>query len=227
MIFDCSLENVQVLVTQCIFLLNTSQTDRYAYSRWGKLLTYSSCRCSNTLGLAIKIAQAIGLHLEDSFHLSNSTSKTSNFKEAQTRRRTWYTMYNMDRLLALQLGRPLTIHEGDYVVNLPLESNDQQPSPDDDRQPKAADGSSPIDFFIAVIRFTKVVSRVINDLYGPSQRRLDPNEMLAITSALDELILLWKAELPRHLRFDIAHVFEKSIIYKRQVRNPILLCIHD
>ncbi len=26
--FDCSLENIQVLVTQCIFLLITSQTDR-------------------------------------------------------------------------------------------------------------------------------------------------------------------------------------------------------
>lgn len=128
-------------------------------------------------------------------------------------------MYNLDRLLALQLGRPLTIHESDYVVQIPSEP--------DGRLSDIIEGSSPIDFFISVIKFSQVLSRVINDLYGPLQQRSDPDEMLAITSALDETILLWKVGLPRHLRFDIAHVFEKCVTYKRQVKKLILFLILD
>ena len=128
-------------------------------------------------------------------------------------------MYNLDHLLALQLGRPLTIHESDYVVQLPSEP--------DEWQSDITEGSSPIDFFISVIKFSRVLSRVINDLYGPLRQRSDPDEMLAITSALDESILLWKVDLPRHLRFDIAHVFEKNVIYKKQVTKLILLLILD
>jgi len=33
--------------------------------------------------------------------------------------RTWYPMYVLDRLLALQLGRPVVIHEADFHVELP------------------------------------------------------------------------------------------------------------
>jgi Fungal specific transcription factor domain len=197
---ECTLGNIQILISQCLFLLATSQTDR----------------CWTLLGLAIRIAQTIGLHVEDS-HKRSLTSLS--LLEEETMRRTWYTMYNLDRLLALQLGRPIAIHDDDYYVTLPSKAEDSYFSTDMEKHsPPLNGGPSFVDFFICVIRFSGVLGQVISDLYRPSQLKPDPDLMLANIATLDRSLLKWKNSLPRHLRFDLGHVFENSITFKRQVR---------
>ena len=201
---DCTLENIQILISQCLFLLATSQTDR----------------CWTLLGLAIRIAQTIGLHVEDS-HKRSLTNLS--LLEEETMRRTWYTMYNLDRLLALQLGRPIAIHDDDYYVTLPSKAEDSYLSTDmEEHSPPLNGGPSSVDFFICVIRFSGVLGQVISDLYSPSQLKPDPDLMLANIATLDRSLLKWKNSLPRHLRFDLGHVFENSITFKRQVRVIVL-----
>jgi hypothetical protein len=148
--------------------------------------------------------------------------------EGETKRRAWYTMYNLDRLLALQLGRPVIIHEGDFNVQLPSKTEDNYSGPSPVRiAPDLANGSSSIDFFTHVIKFSEVVSQVISDLYKPCQMRMDPQEMLANTMVLNEKILEWRLGLPRHLRFDKAHTFERSVVFRRQVSySTKQRCLH-
>jgi hypothetical protein len=165
------------------------------------------------------VAQSIGFHVEDSLKQS-LTGLT--VLEQETIRRTWYAMYVLDRLLALQLGRPIAIHEEDYCVNLPSESEETACLFDGEAHRVPLDKKpSSIDYFVSVIKFSKILGQVISDLYRPSQVALDPDRMLLSTSILDERLTKWKLSLPRHLRFDLGHTFENSMIFKRQVRLDV------
>ena len=141
--------------------------------------------------------------------------------EQETMRRTWYSMYVLDRLLALQLGRPVAIHEDEYSMNLPskAEENAGDKSRGDPTN-QLGDGLSALDYFHSVVKFSRIVGQVISDLYRPSQLRMDPDQMLLSTTTLDEKLLEWKLDLPRHLRFDLGHTFEKSLVFRRQVKTP-------
>ncbi|KAG0647505.1 Transcriptional activator acu-15 [Hyphodiscus hymeniophilus] len=150
---------------------------------------------------------------------------TSFYLQQETMRRTWYLMYVLDRLLALQLGRPVAIHKQEYRVNLPLETDETACLFDGDSFPFRPDKSpSTLDYFVSVTKFSQILGQVISDLYSPSQAVLDPDRMLLSTTTLDEQLLEWKTRLPRHLRFDLGHTFEKSIVFKRQQMISCLLC---
>ena len=140
----------------------------------------------------------------------------------ETIRRTWYSLYVLDRLLALQLGRPAAIHEEEYYVNCPSALEEGQCSVNGEPNQLSRDTTpSSIDYFIFVIQFSEILGQVISDLYRPSQVAIEPDQMLLSTTALDEKLVKWKLGLPRHLRFDLGHTFEKSMIFKRQARlNP-------
>lgn len=141
-------------------------------------------------------------------------------------------MYVLDRLLALQLGRPIAIHEHDFDVNMPsrlealvlhVENGTKSPQPNNIESraelPQDHEPSS-MDYFIGVIRFSQILGQVIREIYQPSQAEASPDGMLYSTSSLDNALLEWKNNLVRHLRFDLGHTFEKSITYKRQVSGP-------
>lgn len=173
-----------------------------------------SSRCWNTLGFAIRMGQSIGLHVE------TCASNLSWMSDPNHRQRTWYSMYVLDRLLALQLGRPTAIHEADFQVELPS-ANDQSPflSPNNQTSVPVSDlrNGGMMEYFLEVIRFSHIVGLVIQGLYRPSQVDLSPEEMLQSASSLDQRLFEWKMSLPRHLRFDLGHALEKNISFKRQV----------
>lgn len=139
-------------------------------------------------------------------------------------RRTWYSMYVLDRLLALQLGRPAAIHEDDYLVNLPSKAGESVSGEDQQGTQPADNEPSSIDYFLSVIKFSGILGQVISDLDSPSQANVPADQMLLRTTALDSKLADWKLSLPRHLRFDLGHTFEKSVVFRRQVSSlPALL----
>lgn len=164
------------------------------------------------------MGQSLGLHVESA---PNCNPKESWMADPAHRRRTWYSMYVLDRLLALQLGRPMAIHEADFQVDLPSLDDSSafcqpgyEPSPQSDSNTRRG---CMMDYFLQVIRFSHIVGLAIQNLYQPSQIDLSPDQMLQNASGLDYRLVNWKLGLPRHLRFDLGHTFEKSISFKRQV----------
>ena len=151
--------------------------------------------------------------------VDTSTDRTSVIRH-EMRRRTWYSIYVLDRLLALQLGRPPAIHEGDFNVRLPSRQDDEYLFRDNAETSKSAANEHLIgDYFIHVIRFSHIVGYVMRKLYNTP--RLDPGaEVLSTIESLDQQLLQWKLNLPRRLRFDICHTFEKSETFRRQVSKP-------
>lgn len=135
------------------------------------------------------------------------------------RRRTWHCTYVLDRLLSLQLGRPCAIRNRDCSVKLPSRLDDMEFDVEADNIPLRGDEAQAGDYFISVISFSHVVGQVMHELYCPSIS-MSSDLMLGSIERLDAEILYWRSQLPRKLRFDLGHAFEKSIMYKRQVSAP-------
>ncbi|KAL4895655.1 fungal-specific transcription factor domain-containing protein [Aspergillus ambiguus] len=68
------------------------------------------------IGSAVRVAQEIGLHLE---------SGPWSALEGEMRKRVWWGMYAWDRLLALEMGKPVLINDQDCDVGLPCPVDDQ------------------------------------------------------------------------------------------------------
>ena len=79
------------------------------------------------------MGQSIGLHVDAAYKEDVGNPKLI---DHELRRRTWYSMFVLDRLLALQLGRPTAIHETDFAVMLP--SRDEIPEFGISSDPKSA-----------------------------------------------------------------------------------------
>lgn len=69
----------------------------------------------NCLGSAVRVAQDLGLH---------SDVGPWPLVEGEMRRRTWWTIYILDRSLSLDLGRPMLIDDADCDVALPAGVDD-------------------------------------------------------------------------------------------------------
>lgn len=122
----------------------------------------------------------------------------------------------------------MAIHEAEFQVEMPSVS-DQSPfassSDEDLGSGSAAEHGCVMAYFLQVIQFSHIVGLVIQSLYRPSQVDLSPDQMLQSASRLDQSLLDWKMRLPRQLRFDLGHTFEKSLSFKRQV--SVFLFAHD
>lgn len=164
-----------------------------------------------------------GLHVEEG--RSQLSGKLSQVTQ-EFHRRTWYSLYVLDRLLALQLGRPSAIRNRDFVLEMPSRMDDLTFDLESDYIPNVASPNEPQtgDYFNAVIRFSAVLGHVMRDIYRPSMIDYS-EEMLSRTDRLDAEILNWKAQLPRWLRFDRGHTFERSAMLKKQ-RNMLGIKFH-
>lgn len=166
------------------------------------------------------MAQSIGLHVDTppprkGLAISSET-------ERELRRRTWYSMYVLDRLLALQLGRPMAIHQADFNVTLPSRAeNDDSFGPGEHLSTPGTNDTrsepSTMDYFLHVIHFSSIVEHVIRELYQLIQPEISADKLLSDASIIDTSLLGWRSSLPHHLRFDLGHTFEKSVVFQRQV----------
>ncbi|KIH87472.1 hypothetical protein SPBR_04687 [Sporothrix brasiliensis 5110] len=239
-----SLHQVSFLLAQCFYLLAVCRTDK----------------CWTTLGLAVRIAQSIGLHV-DAGCLPHGTHgqgqrrdgdavSAAAFHNAELRRRVWYSVYVLDRLLALQLGRPPAIHDEDCHLLLPSRLGDGDIDwlgTTSEQQPPDAGVPTVGDYFVHMIALSKIIGYVLRDLYSPrglnglrgdtGDTSLDKDDtltgwLLPTTKRLDRQLLEWRRALPRKLRFDFGHAFDTaeaspatSAIFRRQ-RNMLAIKFH-
>jgi len=132
----------------------------------------------------------------------------------------------------LQLGRPSAIHDGGYLRTLPTTNDDSTFDLDNDVVclPESSDNATqPGLYFLAVIEFSGIIGHVFQSLYAPARDKQEPALMFRAME-IDQQLTAWKHRLPRVLRFDLGHTFDRCLTYRRQVsaevlphhRNPIL-----
>lgn len=167
------------------------------------------------------MAQSIGLHVEQN---DPQRLKGPGRLLVERRRRIWYCIYVLDRLISLQLGRPPAIHEDYCHVPLPSRLGDSDIDWDGDEFPTMFEGPSVGDYHLEVISFSKIVSQVLRDLYSPRASQNLTSDLFN-TKELDLKLIQWKQSLPRTLRFDLGHAFDRSFIFKRQ-RSMLAIKYH-
>ncbi|CAK7265235.1 hypothetical protein SEPCBS57363_001481 [Sporothrix epigloea] len=238
-----SLNQVSFLLAQCFYLLAVCRTDA----------------CWTTLGLAVRIGQSIGLHVDADTARSGPRPKSRQvqmlaFCNAELRRRVWYSIYVLDRLLALQLGRPPAIHDEDSQLRLPSRLGDEDIQWLSGADSQINDTSAPLelpldpatptvgDYFLCMISLSRIIGHVLRDLYSPRSSGNGNNDhddtvdtltdwLLPSTKKLDRQLLAWRRTLPRKLRFDFGHAFDNTsasssaAIFKRQ-RNMLAIKFH-
>ena len=150
------------------------------------------------LGVTIRIAHGIGLHVADQ-------EEGLPQQEVEQRRKVWYCLYILDRLVALQLGGAVMIRDSDFTVELPSET------------PDMGNFSPEISYLRHTAGLSQIIGEVIDRIYRPGQAAIHLDQLLGTISALDSMLLSWRNQLPSHLRFFNAHPFESNVMFKRQV----------
>ncbi|KAH8597520.1 fungal-specific transcription factor domain-containing protein [Bisporella sp. PMI_857] len=159
-------------------------------------------RCWNIIGVALRVAQGLGLHQES----SNTSHECQITREM--RRRVWYSCVMLDKLTASTFGRPVLLSKKSKVkVPEPIDDEFLRETGEGFQQP---DHPARIECFVYSINLFDILDEVLSTFYSHSgddtghSPRSNPDtaqsfrETFALNSRLDEFL----KNLPLHLRLD-------------------------
>ncbi|KAK3685280.1 fungal-specific transcription factor domain-containing protein [Podospora appendiculata] len=106
-------------------------------------------------GLAIRMAQALGLH-RDGAKLKHLTPY-----EIEIRRRVWWTLCVLDVRSSEDQGVDLTISHGMFDTNLPLNINDSEISPESEVQPSERNGETDMQLSLYTFQVCVITRRMM------------------------------------------------------------------
>lgn len=145
------------------------------------------------IGLAMRTCVDLGLHREAYYN------NISPYK-AQLRRRLFWSVYFLERVVALSLGRPYSISDRDIDTNLPYDLDDSirddtliSEIPLSNSLPPDTPSGSNLTMFIALVRLKRLESQIQTNIY-----RVDKpvsslfSEVTPLLSALQR----WELSLP-------------------------------
>ncbi|KAF6762750.1 fungal-specific transcription factor domain-containing protein [Ephemerocybe angulata] len=166
------------------------------------------------IGQAVRNGQDLGLHR------SPRRLNVPNI-EKETRRKVWWGVYTLDRMLALALGRPLGINDTDCDVELPVDVEDEDLADyyggAQVTQPSLMAG------FIYMIKLYEIGGRMLRQVYALDVCRdhLEPDrkaELQRTVENLDNELTKWCNELPA--------VYKTQPQKDEQASMGIVLCSH-
>ncbi|KAI0650062.1 fungal-specific transcription factor domain-containing protein [Trametes meyenii] len=168
------------------------------------------------VGQAVRAAQDIGLHRSPRLLLVPPIEK-------ETRRKIWWGVYTLDRMLALALGRPLAIEDADCDVEIPVELDDES-LPQYFRGEMMPQGTITLmRGFIELIELYKIAGRVLREVYALDKTKeyLETDKRAELdrsVETLDRSLTKWCEDLPA--------VFKSHPVTEKQVSMAAVLCSH-
>ena len=204
---EASSVQIAVLLVQCFYLLVTSNTDR----------------CWITLGVAVRLAHILGLHVG----YTDPEKKTWGYmapqsQRAEIRRRTWYSLYVLDRLVSLQVGRPPAISDNSFNVARPSNADDESHDWESSQVLVDSKDPSPGDYFLQMIDLSTIIGHALQELNKPPE---SVDAQLSRSQTLDGELSLWRDRLPSPLRFNKIQFLDKLSSFKKQ-RNMLAIKYH-
>ncbi|KAG7294530.1 hypothetical protein NEMBOFW57_004605 [Staphylotrichum longicolle] len=135
------------------------------------------------VGLAVRMAISLGMHEE----VPEPDRAALTGEELEYRRRVWWSVYSMDRILTVKSGNPVMIHDDDISMAMPS------------RLP-----SEPEYCPAVTLAFYTELSRILGDiarLYAPRSSS-SPQKLQEAMHDLAGRLQRWHDALPQQLRFD-------------------------
>ena len=151
------------------------------------------------IGLALRMAISLGLHQEVSDGMLDAV-------EREHRRRVWWSVYSMDRILCVKSGNPITIADEDIGVSLP--------SP----VPGVASVASRATVLSHYTQLSRILGNIMEGIYRKS-RKSGSSLVASVQSIMGEL-KAWHRELPKELHVD----FDR--LEKHKSRESVSIFLH-
>ena len=137
-----SIENIEAMTLLVVYHIRTSSSQGIWYM----------------IGLAMRIAIDLGLHRKA--NEANLDSFT-----AQMRRRLFWTIYYLERVISMSLGRPFSLADRHIDLPLPLDVDDTVHDPAVLESPPLTDRVSTLTFAIYLIKLRRIDARIQNKIY--------------------------------------------------------------
>ncbi|KAA8649532.1 transcription factor domain-containing protein [Aspergillus tanneri] len=134
------------------------------------------------IGLALRMAISLGLHQE----VSDSTITED---DRNRRRRAWWSVYSLDRLLSVKSGNPITIHDEDIGTTWPI----------------PLDGASAVPWPSVVLTYYTQLSRIL-EIYR-KKPRTGSSLFVSVQSITNDLSG-WLHRIPDQLRINFSTINE-------------------
>jgi len=168
------------------------------------------------VGQAVRSAQDLGLH-------RSSRRLNAPVIEKETRKKVWWSVYALDRMLALALGRPLGVEDSDCDAEFPVDVDDEalpeyfNGNPVDQKQPSLMSGT------LFLIRLYQICGRVLRQVYAIDNYKdvLEPEKKTDLQRRVDVLdaeLTQWFGELPT--------AFKTAPANEQQYSMGAVLCSH-
>lgn len=130
----------------------------------------------HVIGHAVRMAQSLGLH-----RLQKDAMPDALRKNMILDRNIWWSLFCLEKMMALQTGRPSAIHDEDCDQSTP-----------------AADAASL--FLHHLVGLAQVQSTIARSMTSQANRRRGMREFLHDTAHLDHRLVEWAQKLPNNLR---------------------------
>ncbi|KAL5341016.1 fungal-specific transcription factor domain-containing protein [Aspergillus crustosus] len=175
-------------------------------------------------GMAIRHCVELGYHRSTECYRRNADTLTK-----EMLKRCFWVAYDIDRVAAFILGRPVGIPEDSIDVELPVDIDDEHITPAGfSRSPRTSSNDTPtvMTGALHVIRLRRLWAKFNDSLYSKKSQFGSVNQTKAVVESLRAELEEWRASLPSQL--DFAHsnplsVFASSEWFRLAYDHTILL----
>ncbi|KEF53504.1 uncharacterized protein A1O9_10479 [Exophiala aquamarina CBS 119918] len=161
-------------------------------------------KCKNISGLAIRLAQNMGLQYSTSEARARGLIPSScNQLECEMRARVWQGCVMLEREMALSFGRSPVGATISRRFQLPQAIDDKNISEQVGKiNTQPADAPSVLEVYIQIIRLYDIPGPLLDqDEVGP-ENAPDDGPHIDLLLKLDTVIIKWRDDLPQYLRYD-------------------------
>jgi hypothetical protein len=138
------------------------------------------------IGHALRMAVALGLHQEVSEATMDDTTR-------EHRRRVWWSVYSMDRILCCKSGNPITISDSDISVSSP------SPWPGEENPERSS--------AVVLAHYTelsRILGRIAKKIYRKNRKSRSGLAVCVQTIMAD--LAQWLTNLPQYLKLDFERI---------------------
>ncbi|KAJ5448531.1 hypothetical protein N7445_003352, partial [Penicillium cf. griseofulvum] len=146
------------------------------------------------IGLALRMAISLGLHQEVSDPLITE-------EDRNRRRRAWWSVYSLDRLLSVKSGNPITIHDEDIGITWPTTALGSNSDP------------WPSTVLTHYTQLSRILGRIGEEIYR--KKPGSGSNLVASVQSITNDLSGWLRQVPDRLRIDFAtldtHINRESV----------------
>ncbi|KAJ5779884.1 hypothetical protein N7457_007604 [Penicillium paradoxum] len=146
------------------------------------------------IGLALRMAISLGLHQEVS-------DPSINEADRNRRRRAWWSVYSLDRLLSVKSGNPITIHDEDIGINWPTTVDESTFDP------------WPSTVLTHYTKLSRILGRIGEEIYR--KKPGSGSNLIASVQSITNDLSGWLGQVPDRLRIDFntldTHINRESV----------------